>query len=664
MNSNSSPQDWLASDGFAPVSRTKLVVTSAVLFLFLTWLYLCDGNLVLISDAWTSMLLAESALKEGNISLSEDEVPWMQRWVLQTDTGPKPIKIVYFDDALQELRKQGRLRPDREGEFFRDVVVPTSIPGVFANTFAPGSGISAIPFFAFAYAIHGDLRHDPGVFFTVGKVAAAVSVAGSAVLMLLIAVRFVPYYPSLLLTLAYALGTGVWSTSSQALWQHGPNEWFLLLGTLLTVGPNRTWKHAAFAGASFAAATWCRPTSALVVVCVAAYLLVVDRRRLLAFLAAGLPFAVAMLAYNQHYFGSPLSFGQTEITVVAEFKTGRREIWQTPLGVGLAGLLVSPSRGLFVFSPFLLFALPGMARIWRQQQFLSLRPFTIAVAMILCLEAKHFDWWGGWSYGYRHIVDTAPFWCLFLLPMLGDILRSRTLRLAFSLLLVWSFVVQATGAFLYDFGGWNDRLAYRVTIPGSSKPILTYRTDEVAIYQTRPDVQVDVVARNVDLPENQSRLWSLVDSQIVYYLTHVGESRASRQRATEAVYANVPRTLANTHTEIARLEFEHGQIGDAERFLALSQHYNPSNLAALELVAQIAIASKQWDRAEVALRSLLMQNPNSIRGRRLLGSVLAEQGKLDAARVELARARDLGDHSPEWQQEFERLQSKINATSP
>lgn len=640
--------------GAAPSAGT-LTVTAILLFVGLFGLYVCDGNLAFISDAWTSMLVAESLIHEGNLSLSEDEVPWMQRWVLKTSRGAEPVPVTFFDAELDALRKAERLVPDREGEFFRDMVVPTSEPGIFANTFAPGAGITAVPFFAVANTLAGDLSQEPGLLFTVGKLAAAACVAASAVVFLFLVLQFVPFRHALLLTLAYALATGVWSTSSQALWQHGPNELFLTIGTFLLVGQRRHWRQEALAGVALAAATWCRPTSVLVVICVALHLWMVDRRRFLAYTIAGLPFAVAMLVYNYHYFGSPLSFGQTEITVVAEFKTGNPEIWQTPLWLGLAGLLFSPSRGLFVFSPFLLFAIPGIARIWKQNQFAALRPFTVAVALILCLEAKHFDWWGGWSYGYRHIVDTAPFWCLFLVPVIGDVLQKRILSFCFVSLLAWSFVVQAAGAFLYDFGGWNDRLAYRIVVPGSSDPIVTYSLEEVAMYQLRPNAKIDVITRNVDLRENQPRLWSLSDSQILYYLTHARQSRAARRVATLAVWEGVSSALAKTHREIARIEMEQGDLSSADRFLSLAFLYDPTNVSTLEVAARLAISKHEWDKAETHLRSWLDISPNSPRGTRLLGKVLMAKGNQDAAGRMFQRAIELGEEGPELEQDLRTL---------
>ena len=65
---------------------------------------------------------------------------------------------------------------------------------------------------------------------------------------------------------------------------------------------------------------------------------------------------------------------------------------------------------------------------------------------MLLVEFKHFDWWGGWSYGYRHLVDPAALMVLLLIPIIPWICRDRWRFIAYLVLLFWSIVVQAIGA--------------------------------------------------------------------------------------------------------------------------------------------------------------------------------------------------------------------------
>src|SRR5439155_1091972 len=60
-----------------------------------------------------------------------------------------------------------------------------------------------------------------------------------------------------------------------------------------------------------------------------------------------------LLAYNDLAFGSPLEQGYGVKT------------FATPIQTGLYGLLVSPSRGLFVYTPYVIFAFFALFRAWR-----------------------------------------------------------------------------------------------------------------------------------------------------------------------------------------------------------------------------------------------------------------------------------------------------------
>ena len=54
----------------------------------------------------------------------------------------------------------------------------------------------------------------------------------------------------------------------------------------------------------------------MVVVCTGAYLLWVNRHRCAAFVLGGLPFLIVLTAYNYHYFGHPLAFGQSVVALL------------------------------------------------------------------------------------------------------------------------------------------------------------------------------------------------------------------------------------------------------------------------------------------------------------------------------------------------------------
>jgi hypothetical protein len=152
------------------------------------------------------------------------------------------------------------------------------------------------------------------------------------------------------LTLLYAFGTCVWSVASRAMWQHGPSV-FLLTGALwLLLRGDRA--SAAASGLLLSLAVVNRPPNVLVAAPLVLFVLRRRREALPLFAAlAGVPLLLHA-AYASVYLGSPVSTGYwNPIPEVANFRGN-------PF-VGFAGLLVSPSRGLFVFDPFFLFAIAG-----------------------------------------------------------------------------------------------------------------------------------------------------------------------------------------------------------------------------------------------------------------------------------------------------------------
>jgi hypothetical protein len=383
---------------------------------------------------------------------------------------------------------------------------------LYANTFGPGAGLTALPVFASLRLVARDLRAHPKLVWYAAKFTASLLVAVSAGLLYLTMLRFTPARVALLSTLAFGLGTCVWSTSSQALWQHGPSEFWLALALFFVVRDSIAPLSAAAGGTALAMAVACRPTNAVVLAIMALWLAFRDWRALVAILVGALPIGFALAVYNGIYLGSPLSFGQTEIAEkLALHKCGAPGVWQTPLWRGAAGLLASPGRGLFIYSPWLLLAVAGAVIAWRDPRYAPLRPLPLAALAILAVHAKFYDWWGGWAFGYRPIVDAtvllAPLAAAALAALTseqGSTARRRLAWSAFALLVAWSIGVQTLGAFAYDLAGWNGRV-------------------------------VAGVSQDIDRPEFRHRIWSWRDNPILFYATHFTTSQAERARRVQAM---------------------------------------------------------------------------------------------------------------------------------
>lgn len=242
-------------------------------------------------------------------------------------------------------------------------------------------------------------------------------------------------WAALLATLVYAFGTAAWSTGTQALWQHGPSLLFLGGALALLVRPGR-WLP--LAGLLLGLAVFNRPANLLFAAPLALFVLIQYRRSprtWLAFLGLAAIPAAAMAWYSIEYHGSLLALGQ------GHGFSGRHAAHQTgftgPLFAGLAGLLFSPARGLFVYSPVFLAAFPALlAGLRPSPERPWLRWLCLGALLDLLLFAKWTVWWGGYCFGYRMLTELVPALVL-LLGLLFDrvgALPRRRRRLAAALL--------------------------------------------------------------------------------------------------------------------------------------------------------------------------------------------------------------------------------------
>lgn len=461
------------------------------------------------SDSIPNACLAASVLADGDLAFSPFEAPFMFLWSAKGANGedvgvrvtdwaeiPPGSKKSYAEDY-----REGRLNFVGPVYFLVSTVrqrAGTREP-LFVSAFGPVAGLTALPFAALA-RLAGMRLEDPVAIWRLARLTAASLAAGSVGLLYLSAVGFASRRRALLLAAAYAVGTCVWAISSQSLWQQTPEIFLLSLGVFCLLRIPTPWIRGAAAGLALSAAAVCRPTAAVVVAAAAVWLLS-DRRAFAAFVLATVPAVAAMIAYNAYYFGALLDFGQLAAGAqVARFKTGSAEVWQTPLWLGAAGLLVSPSRGLLVYSPFLAAAFAGAVLAWKDPRYRPLRFLTVAVPALWIFAFLWFDWWGGWAYGYRPIVDSVPLLMVLCLPALEWLLARPLWRAAFAVSLAWSILVQVLGAFAYSPWGWNWKVI-----------------DSVG---TRGDV---------DRPAYRDRLWSFRDWQIGYLITHFQQARAERE---------------------------------------------------------------------------------------------------------------------------------------
>ena len=242
---------------------------------------------------------------------------------------------------------------------------------------------------------------------------------------------------AILLTCAFAFATGTWSTSSQALWLHGPAELLIALSLWLVTGSVGT-ARALLAGAAIALIAWNRPPDVFIGAAIGLPALVWARWKAPWLILAAAAASGAVVTYNITAFGHVLG---------AWSGVGSGSLGGHFLD-GLRGILVSGARGLFVFDPFLLTLPLGLYWIVRcpNDRLLSL-VVGIGVVIEILFYAMTPFWGAGASYGPRYMVDLMPAMIWLLVPVIE---RLQTVgRLAFTALMMFSVWVEYVGAFTY-----------------------------------------------------------------------------------------------------------------------------------------------------------------------------------------------------------------------
>jgi hypothetical protein len=429
---------WSLASFASPQSRTKTRLASAsfLLFLVVALVYVANGRTVGAGDSLPARHLPFSLLREGNFDF--DEFP-----------------LLYSGDAV-------RIYPVLDG-------VPYFLryrDGHYFSAYTPGPGILAVPVYMLpvlagvsAAAWASELE----------KVSAVAITALSVVFLFWALAELVSRRWALVLAVIYAFGTSSWSVSSQALWQHGPSQLFLTVLLFCLVRGMKEERFFAYAGFAMSSAIVMRPTDALIALPVAACVLYTRPRSILRFGLFALPPMVGLLLYYARSGLADEGVWNTTTPVWAFFA-------QVPLVHGLAGLLMSPSRGLFVYSPVLLFSVAGLLWVALRGPVL-LKATAVGVVLNVLVVSKWFVWWGGYCWGPRLLADTAPILCFFLYPVTGFLDRHRLMKGVFVLFAALSIGMHALGAFFYD-GRWDAE----ADVERSDAPLWSWSGGPVIFY--------------------------------------------------------------------------------------------------------------------------------------------------------------------------------------
>lgn len=407
------------------------------------WLFIATGLIFMLSpvfalsDSNYSMLLSESIIRNHSTHLNAYRFPSPIREDAHCMPPLPPIPLA--TQTFQLARVGGEVE----------------------YCYPHGTSILSIPFVVLMRTLGINPITAEGQYNRTGealtqRLLASLLMAGFTLMVFRTALLLIGVMPSLFIAAGIAFGTQVWSTASRAMWSH---TWLIFLGGFVAYWLlRRETGHPKPGPITLATLlSWMyftRPTASIPILCVTVYMFTYYRREFPAYALTGLAWFSGFLAYSWFTFGKPIPDYYLYLDSHFNFRG---------LPTALPAILISPSRGLFIYVPVLLFVFYLLIRYWRTLPFRRLAVLALAMVAIQILTIALWPiWWGGYSYGPRLLTDAIPW--LALLAILGCAARlrsdgiarfSRSEAVAAFALLTLSIAINARGAISWQTARWH-----------------------------------------------------------------------------------------------------------------------------------------------------------------------------------------------------------------
>lgn len=395
-------------------------------FIFLIFIFLAVFSVYLLSrvktpaDSRWSIYTALSIIKEGNTNLDE------------------------YSELIKGVHYYG----------------VQSVKGHLYNRFPVGPSLLALPF---VFAADRTLSFFPSrgledfirikIPSFLEMVIASFYSALAAVFIYLLAELFLENkFYLCLLTFIFAFGTSAWSTASRALWQHGPSMLMLAISLYLILLAEKKPKLIKFVSWPLFFSLVIRPTNSISILLLSLYIFIKYRQYFWSYLTLGALIMVPFLIFNWSIYGS----------FISPYYLPQRLLSNPNFFEALAGNLISPARGLFIFSPIFLFSIFSIFLKIKKKDFNLLDSFLLATIFLHWLVISSFKpWWAGHSFGPRFFSDMTPYLIYFLIPAVALFSElKRPVKTIYSgvffILLLLSVFINAQGACNWRSYWWND----------------------------------------------------------------------------------------------------------------------------------------------------------------------------------------------------------------
>lgn len=385
---------------------------------------------------------------------------------IQTDTiWVIPTALSLARDGDTDLSEYGRATDETPHGLSR---VPN---GTVHSTFPVGGSVLAVPAMWLTDLVSRALAHLPsplnrpferwlrsstaspdikfGFFDTTEVLIASAIVALGVIAFFFTCRRLADPIPSVVVTVALALGSPALSTWTRALWSHGPAFSALAVAAALIAWRPADRRASVALGIALAIAVISRPTAALPALTffiVSAVRHVRNRR----FASIALELAGALVVILPWAVWAHRTWGEL---VPPYYSPQRLDADSGEALSALAGQLFSPSRGLLVFVPIVLLSM-GLPLV--RPRALSVHFIALALGLAHLLTVSRFPhWWGGHCFGPRLSGDAVPFLLFAALPVVSWLFERRAGQVLVIALAGWGLFTNVPGATRWSTWDWS-----------------------------------------------------------------------------------------------------------------------------------------------------------------------------------------------------------------
>jgi hypothetical protein len=235
----------------------------------------------------------------------------------------------------------------------------------------------------------------------------------------------------------FAFCTTAWSVGSRQLWEYGPSMFLLTAGLLAIMHARRQPAVLPVAGVALALAALIRPSNAIVIGVLAAYVLWRYRRRSAGFVLAGLLTAAPFVALSASIYGAVAPLSLLPAIAPASAWPGT-----------LLSNLIDPGRGMFVQSPLFAVAVLGVVLKFRSGRWTALDSALVIAIVAQLIFMSMLD---ARTDSRRATSDLVALWIVFLAPVMQSVItlperRRRLVTAAVVVLAVLSFGIHYLSA--------------------------------------------------------------------------------------------------------------------------------------------------------------------------------------------------------------------------